>query len=98
MSTDHNVSWGSEQQMETLVQHNEGVSDRSGLIGLLVLLSLAILALGIRYLFPDLNSIFLAGLGITVYGIYLGILVYISSRTQEVEPALEPVVAKVRDR
>lgn len=46
--------------------------DRETLIIFLAILGLALPALAIRNLFPDLNPLLLAGLGITVYGVYLG--------------------------
>lgn len=48
--------------------------DRHGLLGLMALLGLAIPALLIRSLFPDLSPVFLAGLGVAVYCAYLGLM------------------------
>ena len=48
--------------------------DRRGALGLLALLSLAVPALLIRSLFPDLDPLLLAGLGVAVYSAYLGLM------------------------
>ena len=74
------------------------IDNRSAMIGLLALLSLAFPALLIRTLFPDLNPLFLAGLGIITYGSYLVILLHKQSeQLQEMESSLEPVAAKAPD-
>jgi len=96
MSPIRNESVGSQQQMESYTQQLS--NDRSGRIGLLALLALAFPALGIRYLFPGLNPMLLAGLGISIYVIYLGLLAYHSVQSNDAEPALEPVMADARDR
>jgi len=91
MSSQRNETLGTDQQIEG---HTQQISDdRSGLIGFLALLGLAFPALGIRYLFPSLNPMLLAGLGIAVYGVYLGLLAYHTVQSNDVELALEPVAA-----
>ena len=96
MSLQRNESLGMHQQIDGDTQPIG--NDRSGLFGLLALLGLAFPALGIRYLFPDLNPLFLAGFGIAVYGVYLGLQAYLTIQTGDPELALEPVVANTQDR
>ena len=96
MSSHRNESLGTHQQIE---RHTQQIGkDRRGLIAFLTLVSLAFPALGIRYLVPDLNPLFLAGLGVAVYGVYLGLLAYYSFQSNDVELATEPVVSNARDR
>jgi hypothetical protein len=70
--------------------------DRYGLLGLIALISLAIPALLIRNLFPDLKPLILAGLGVTVYTAYLAVMITILLRQGDQEqPAREvaPIMA-----
>ena len=79
MSSTRNRSWGA----------NQNGHDRSGLFGMLALLSLALPALGIRYLLPDMNPLFLAALGGAVYAVYLAVLMRQMAQSVDMEPALE---------
>lgn len=70
------------------------IDDRQGLLGLLALISLAGPALLIRYLFPELNPLFLAAFGVAIYSLYLGLLVLAVSRhtgDDEVAVNLAPI-------
>jgi hypothetical protein len=96
MSPQRNESLDTYQQLEGHTQQSS--NDRSGLIGLLALLGIAFPALGIRYLFPSLNPMLLAGLGIAVYGVYLGLLAHHSVNSNDPELARNPVVVEARDR
>jgi hypothetical protein len=96
MNTDKNGAWSSEQQIERSDYRKD--RDRRGLIGLLSLFGAALPALGIRFLFPDLNPLFLVGLGVAVYGVYLGLLAYYSFQSNDDELATEPVISNARDR
>ena len=72
--------------------------NRSAMIGLLALLSLAFPALLIRTLFPDLNPLFLAGLGVVTYGSYLTVLMLKQTeQVQEMESSLEFASTKAHD-
>lgn len=75
------------------------VDDREMLLGFLALLSLALPALAIRTLLPDLNPFLLAGIGIIAYGAYLGWMfraVLVQSTVEQA--AMEPVrVSERRD-
>jgi hypothetical protein len=51
------------------------VDNRQGLLGFIALISLAIPALLIRSLLPDLNPLILAGLGVAVYSAYLAVMI-----------------------
>lgn len=61
----------------------DDASDQHGLLGLIALIGLAIPALLIRSLLPDLNPVFLAGLGSAVYLAYLGVMVVTLMRQAE---------------
>ena len=96
MNTDKNEAWGSEKQIER--SGYQGDRDHVGLVGLLSLFGAALPALGIRILFPNLNPIFLVGLGVFVYGTYLGLLAYYSIQSNDMALSPEPVVADARER
>lgn len=73
----------------------QAIDNRSAMIGLLALLVLAFPALLIRSLFPDLNPLFLAGLGIVTYGSYLTVLMFKQSeQVQGMERWLQPARAE----
>ena len=91
MNTDKNGAWSSEQQIERLGRRKD--RDRRGMIGLLSLFGATLPALGIRFLFPDLNLFFLVGLGVSVYGIYLGLLTHYFILSNDMALSPEPVVA-----
>ena len=91
-----NDSLESHQLVEHHSQHTS--NDRRGLIGLLTIFSLAFPALGIRYSYPDLNPLFLAGIGLAVYGAYLGLLAYYSFQLNDVELAPKPAVVNSQKR
>ena len=81
-------------------QDGEGqtIDNRSAMIGLLALLSLAFPALLIRTLFPDLDPLFLAGIGLVTYGSYLTILMLKQTeRVQQMESSLEFASTKAPD-
>jgi drug/metabolite transporter (DMT)-like permease len=80
---------------EQVIMRQE-VDDRQGLLGLLALISLAIPALLIRYLFPEINPVILGGLGVAVYAAYLSVLLMAVSRQAGNEVALEPAEAMER--
>jgi len=71
------------------------IGDRQALIGLLALIGLALPALLIRYLFPNLNPVVLAGLGVAAYATYLGLLLTSVSQQIDKEAVLVPVAVKV---
>ena len=74
------------------------IDDRQGLLGLIALILLAIPALLIRYLFPDLDPMILAGLGLAVYSVYAGMMVLaLSSRAGQEEPSPKPVPVAAGD-
>ena len=68
-------------------------NDRQMFIGLLALLSLALPAVAIRSLLPDLNPIVLAGTGLALYAAYLAWLyrMHLAQSTEE-QSSLETVV------
>lgn len=70
----------------------ETVEGRQALLGLVALISLAIPALTIRYLLPDLNPLILAGVGMVAYTAYLAMLFIALSRQAEEEQALPATV------
>ena len=71
------------------------IDDREGLLGLVALISLAIPALLIRILLPDLNPVILAGLGVAVYAVYLATLLSTLSRqANEEERTLQAAKAR----
>jgi len=78
-----------------LIEHHrqQTTNDRRGLIGLFTIFSLAFPALAIRYLYPDLNPLFLVGLGLAVYVFYLGFQAYYSLKLNDVELATKPVLS-----
>jgi hypothetical protein len=96
MSSHRNESLDTDQHSESRAGQNG--NDRSGALGFLALLGLAFPALGIRYLLPDLNPLLLAGLGLAVYSIYLGMLIHYMAQAEDAESALEPVVLETREQ
>lgn len=70
----------------------ETVEGRQALLGLVALVSLAIPALTIRHLLPDLNPLILAGVGMVAYMTYLAMLFIALSRQTEAEQALPVTV------
>jgi hypothetical protein len=72
------------------------VDDRRGLLGFIALISLAIPALLIRALLPDLNPLILAGLGVVVYSAYLAVMVtFMLRQVKHEQPAPKTVPVMV---
>ena len=95
-SSEHETELVNDQERDGA---DQTVDNRSAMIGLLALLSLAFPALLIRNLFPDLNPLFLAGLGVITYGIYLTWLLFRQSeQAREMESSLEPAKVKAQDK
>ena len=95
--------YGNENENGPVINQEEDgagqiIDNRSAMIGLVALLSLAFPALLIRTLFPDLNPLFLAGLGIVTYGSYLTVLMLRQSKQgQEMESSLKLARVKAPD-
>ncbi len=83
------------QDQETVREKSD---DRHGLMGFIALLSLAIPALLIRNLFPDMNPLMLAGLGVTVYVAYLGLMIAVLLRQAEHEQTRPEAVPATTNR
>lgn len=73
----------------------QAVDDRQALIGLLALISLALPALLIRYLFPNIDPLVLASLGVALSATYLGMLLLTVIRQTKEEAGLLPVAVEV---
>ena len=92
------------KEAETLRSENrarteQGIDDRSAFLGLLAILSLAVPALVIRNLFPELNPLYLVGLGAITYSTYAFMLVLAyKARAREVEKAQEIASTQVGER
>jgi hypothetical protein len=86
---------GADRREQESIQKD--MNDREMLLLFLALLSLALPALAIRVAFPDLNPLFLAGLGLMLYGVYLGWFLRANQLLSVVEEApLETSKVKAR--
>jgi hypothetical protein len=81
-----------EVRLDELETGQDGVADRHGLLGLVALISLAMPALLIRTLLPDLNPLILTALGLAVYVAYLVAMAAVLWRqAEQTNPSLETV-------
>ena len=83
---------------ESQNQARRDVEDRTIWMGLLVIFTLAFLALGLRYLLPNLNSYVLLGLGAAVYLTYIGswLLARLGESNKD-EAKVKPAIVIARD-
>ena len=68
-----NTTDSAHNELRFEVDSKQAVDNRKILLGGISLLSLSLMAVGIRTLFPDLNPFVLAGFGAAVYVIYIGL-------------------------
>jgi hypothetical protein len=79
------------------VSTQKDMSEREVRLIFLALLGLALPAWAIRVVFPDLNPLLLAGLGLALYGVYLGWFLRSNNLLPVMEEAsLETVKVKAR--